>query len=103
MVVAKIGASGDELRTDEVTKIPGIARTSARPSSLSQRQIVVSEIEAARPRRITSARMSGTWSRERGRPRRAGSSHAIALTATTSAGGKTRPPARQVAGIARSG
>jgi hypothetical protein len=31
MVVAKIGASGDELRTDEVTKIPSIARTSARP------------------------------------------------------------------------
>jgi hypothetical protein len=31
MVVAKIGASGDELRTDEVTKIPSIARTSAQP------------------------------------------------------------------------
>src|SRR5450759_2826634 len=62
-------------------------------SSSSQRQIVVSEIDATRPRRITSARMSGTWSRLRGSPRRVGSSQAIALTATTSAGGKTRSAA----------
>jgi hypothetical protein len=62
-------------------------------SSLSQRQIVVPESDATRPRRITSARMSGTWSRARGRPRRAGSSQAIAFTATTSSGGKTRPAA----------
>jgi hypothetical protein len=62
-------------------------------SSLSQRQTVVSLIEATNPRRITSARMSGTWSRLKGSPRRAGSSQAIALTATTSSGGKTRPAA----------
>lgn len=37
--------------------------------------------------------MSGTWSRLRGSPSLAGSSQAIALTATTSAGGKSRPAA----------
>ena len=62
-------------------------------SSSSQRQIVVSLIEATSPRRITSARMSGTWSRLSGNPSRAGSSQAIALTAATSAGGKSRPAA----------
>ena len=62
-------------------------------SSLSQRQIVVSLIDATSPRRITSARMSGTWSRLKGSPSLAGSSQAIALTATTSSGGKTRPAA----------
>jgi hypothetical protein len=62
-------------------------------SSVSQRQIVVSLIEATSPRRITSERISGTCRRLKGRPRRAGSSHAIALTAMTSSGGKTRPAA----------
>lgn len=52
--------------------------------------MVVSLIEATRPRRTTSDRMSGTWSRLSGSPNRAGSSQAMALTATTSSGGKTR-------------
>jgi len=37
--------------------------------------------------------MSGMWSRLKGSPSRAGSSQAIALTATTSAGGTSRPAA----------
>ncbi len=63
-------------------------------SSSSQRQMVMSEIEATSPRRITSAWMLGTCRREKGSPRRAGSSHAMALTATTSSGGKNRAAAR---------
>ena len=44
---------------------------------------------------MTSARMSETCSRLKGSPSLAGSSQAIALTATTSAGGETRPAAGQ--------
>src|SRR5919198_5309953 len=57
-------------------------------SSASQRQMVVPEISATRPRLMTSLRMSGTCSRDSGRPRRLGSSQAIAFTSTTSSGGK---------------
>src|SRR5712692_6284724 len=55
--------------------------------------MVVPEIDATRPRASASLRMSGTCSRESGRPRRAGSSQAIALIATTTSGGKDRGPA----------
>src|SRR5216683_6723467 len=59
-------------------------------SAASHRQIVVPEISATRPRRSTSARISGTCSLDRGRPRRFGSSHAMALTSTVTSGGKNR-------------
>ena len=38
--------------------------------------------------------MSGTYNRESGKPSRPGSSQAIALTATTTSGGKNRAAAR---------
>src|SRR6266545_929357 len=62
-------------------------------SSSSQRQMVASEMEATIPRRSTSARMSGTNRRDRGTRSVAGSSQAIALTSTTTCGGKDRRPA----------
>src|SRR5205823_10468455 len=54
----------------------------------SHRQMVDPEIVAAIPRRITSSRMSGTNRRDNGSSRVLGSSHAIALTAITTSGGK---------------
>ncbi len=66
-------------------------------SSESHCQMVVPEMLAARPRWSTSARMSGTWSRDRGSPSWLGSSQAIALTATTSSGGKNWAPTRAIA------
>ncbi len=59
-------------------------------SVASQRQIVVPEISATRPRAMTSVRMSGTNSRDSGRPSRLGSSQAIALTWMATSGGKGR-------------
>src|SRR2546423_2548294 len=61
-------------------------------ASSSQRQMVAQEICATSPRLTTSVWMSGTWSRENGRPSRAGNSQAMALTATTSSGGKNWAP-----------
>src|SRR6266516_1397163 len=61
-------------------------------SSASQRQMVVPEIAATRPRVMTSSRMSGTCRRESGRPRRLSSSQAIALTSMTTSGGKDAWP-----------
>src|SRR5260221_14287740 len=57
-------------------------------SCASQRQTVVSPMEATRPRRTTSPWMSDKLKRENGRPALAGSSHARALTAMTTLGGK---------------
>src|SRR5579859_5622325 len=67
-------------------------------SSDSQRQIVASLISATRPRRRTSARMSGTWSRASGSPSNAGSSQAMALTSIARLGGKAHrtAPARSL-------
>src|SRR6266542_6898637 len=59
-------------------------------SVASQRQMVVPEISATRPRVSTSARMSGTNRRDSGRPRRLGSSQAIALTSMATSGGEGR-------------
>src|SRR5712691_6957733 len=59
-------------------------------SAASHRQMVVPEISATRPRWSASARISGTCNLDRGRPSLCGSSHAIALTATTTSGGKNR-------------
>src|SRR6266540_1159974 len=50
--------------------------------------MVVPEISATRPRASSSARMSGTNSRDSGRPSRLGSSQAIALTWMVTSGGK---------------
>src|SRR5271169_83260 len=58
-------------------------------SSLSQRQTVLSLMVAASPLRCTSRAMSLQLTRDRGRPRVAGSSHATALTSTTTSGGKS--------------
>src|SRR5205823_1663267 len=57
-------------------------------SSLSHRQRVVSLREAASPQERTWAPSSATLQRERGAPTRLGNSQAIALTCTTSSGGK---------------
>src|SRR6059036_92885 len=57
-------------------------------SSLSQRQSVVSPIEATKPRRTTSPLISAMLKRESGRPRVWGSSQASALIVTTTLGGK---------------
>src|SRR5215213_3357491 len=63
-------------------------------SSVSQRQIVVSPMEATSPRRRISRLSSGIEWRDKGRPWSRGSSQAKALTATTTLGGKAgRPPA----------
>jgi hypothetical protein len=60
-------------------------------ASLSNhRQIVDPEIDATMPRRITSALMSGTKSRDSGRSSLDGSSQAIALTSIATCGGKNR-------------
>ena len=59
-----------------------------RASSASQRHTVVWPIDATRPRRMASRRISGTLSRERGRPCSWGSSQARALIATSTLGGK---------------
>jgi hypothetical protein len=63
-------------------------------SSLSQRQRVVSLREAVSPQERTGAPSSATLQRERGAPTRRGNSQAIALTCTTSSGGKNPGPAR---------
>ncbi len=63
-------------------------------SSLSHRQRVVSLREAASPQERTWAPSSATLQRERGSPTRLGNSQAIALTCTTSSGGKNPGPAR---------
>src|SRR5680860_545370 len=59
-------------------------------SSVSQRQMVDPEISATTPRETTSSLMSGTNKRDRGSPRRDGSSQASALTSITTCGGKNR-------------
>ncbi|MFZ0215788.1 MAG: hypothetical protein WAM30_07565 [Candidatus Dormiibacterota bacterium] len=61
-------------------------------SSFSQRQMVAPEMLATSPRLTTSDWMSVTWRRDKGKPNRLGSSQAIALTATTTSGGKNRGP-----------
>ncbi len=60
-------------------------------SSDNHCQIVVPEMLATKPRLMTSARMSGTCSRDRGKPSWEGSSQALALTATTSSGENSAP------------
>src|SRR3989337_3461497 len=57
-------------------------------SSESQRQTVLSLMRATRPVRLASAATSAVLIRESGIPRDAGSSQAMALTWTTSSGGK---------------
>src|SRR6266700_3017706 len=82
-LASKSGARGKiQLRWDQ-GRIASVA---------SQRQMVVPEIAATRPRVMTSSRMSGTCRRESGRPRRLGSSQAIALTSMTTPGGKDAWP-----------
>jgi hypothetical protein len=56
--------------------------------SLSHCQTVVSLRDAVRPQARTWAPSSATLQRERGTPKRVGNSQAIALTCTTSSGGK---------------
>src|SRR3974390_3791886 len=62
-------------------------------SADSQRQIVVPLIPATRPWASTSRRSSRCDHWASGRPQRAGSSQARALTATTTSGGKAGWPA----------
>src|SRR5712691_881481 len=57
-------------------------------SSLSHRQMVVSLTAANRPERRTCEPSSARLHRDSGRPNLAGSSHAMALTRTTSSGGE---------------
>src|SRR3990172_7975659 len=57
-------------------------------SSLSQRQMVVSLIEATSPARRTCSASSAVLQRDSGTPKVAGSSQAMALTSTSSSGGK---------------
>jgi hypothetical protein len=59
-------------------------------SAASHRQMVVPEISATKPQWSTSARISGTCSLDRGRPRRCGNSQAMALISTTTSGGENR-------------
>jgi hypothetical protein len=61
-------------------------------SADSQRQIVVSEIDAVMPVSTAARARSAQCQRASGVPVAAGSSHASALTATTTSGGKTRWP-----------
>ena len=63
-------------------------------SSCSQRQMVVQPMSATIPRLIASRRMSARLRRDRGRPVSWGISHASALTATTTSGGKSPRAAR---------
>ncbi len=63
-------------------------------SSWSHRQTVLSLIRATMPDRCASRTISAVLSRESGRPRVAGSSHASALIWTTSSGGKSPGPTR---------
>src|ERR1700674_2062981 len=63
-------------------------------SSWSHRQTVLSLIRATMPDRCASRTISAVLSRESGRPRIAGSSHASALIWTTSCGGKSPGPTR---------
>src|SRR5215210_8379834 len=66
-------------------------------SSVSQRQIVVSPMEATSPRRRTSCLISGIEWRDKGKLWLRGSSQAKALTATTTLGGKAGwPPAARL-------
>src|SRR5208283_2637807 len=60
----------------------------------SHRQIVTAAIVATIPRLTASIASSALDQRESGTPRSAGSSHAIALTSATCAGGKTPRPTR---------
>jgi hypothetical protein len=61
-------------------------------SADSHRQIVVSEIAAVMPWSTAARARSAQCQRASGTPVAAGSSHASALTATTTCGGKTRGP-----------
>jgi hypothetical protein len=61
-------------------------------SALSQRQIVVPEIDAAMPWSTAARARSGHCQRASGTPALVGNSQASALTATTTSGGKTRGP-----------
>src|SRR5260370_8997901 len=63
-------------------------------SSWSHRQTVLSLIRATMPDRCASRTISAVLSRESGRPRVTGSSHASALICTTSSGGKSPGPTR---------
>jgi hypothetical protein len=61
-------------------------------SAESHRQMVVSEIEATIPCSMAARARSGACQRASGTPLAAGSSHASALIATTTSGGKDRGP-----------
>ena len=63
-------------------------------SSLSHRHTVLSLMVATMPQRWASRTMSAVLKRESGRPRVDGSSQAMALTCTTTSGGKNRGAAR---------
>ena len=65
-----------------------LSGTYVRRSGLSQRQIVVPLISATRPWAKTARRSAVRDQRDSGTPPRVGSSHASALTATTTLGGK---------------
>jgi len=69
-------------------KIQVRCRQGCRASWLSHRQTVVPLIEATNPAPTTSRFNSDRENRDRGLPRRCGSSHASALTATMIPGGK---------------
>src|SRR5258706_16173823 len=66
-------------------------------SSLSQRHTVLSLMVAASPLRSTSRAMSPQLKRDSGSPRVRGSSQAMALTSTTTSGGKNSGPPRALA------
>src|SRR3990170_2310483 len=68
-------------------------------SSLSQRHTVLSLMVATSPLRSTSRAMSAQLKRDSGRPRVAGNSQAIALTSTTTSGGKSSGATRAQAFI----
>jgi hypothetical protein len=57
-------------------------------SSCSQRQTVLSLMRATRPERCACCATSATLSRDKGKPKVAGNSHASALISTVSSGGK---------------
>ena len=62
-------------------------------SALSQRQTVLSLMVATNPNCRACWATSATLKRDRGAPSVAGSSHASALTCTTTVGGKSPGPA----------
>src|SRR3990172_1886753 len=63
-------------------------------SSWSHRHTVLALRVATRPERWASRTMSAVLRRERGRPKVAGSSHAMAFICTTTSGGENPGPAR---------